>query len=133
MCFSFDHTAPQCAQFRSSHHQPSAHLAVGPVSASTWFPDTGANQHVTPDLTTLTDSAPYFDNNHLHVGDGKGLSISHIGHTILSSLKHTFTLSNVLNVPHITKPLLSAQKFYRDNNVYFESHASVFYVKDLTI
>jgi hypothetical protein len=36
------------------------------------FPDTGANQHVTLNLATLTDSAPYFGNDHLHVGDGKG-------------------------------------------------------------
>jgi len=42
-----------------------------------------------------------------------------------------FTLSNVLCVPHITKPLLSVQNFCRDNHVYFEFHASIFYVKDL--
>ena len=71
-------------------------------------------------------------NDHLHVGDGKGHSISHIGHTMLRSPKCTFTLSNVLHVPHITKPLLHVQKFYRDNNFYFEFHASIFYVKDLT-
>jgi len=58
--------------------------------------------------------------------------IFHIGHATLHSTKHTFTLSNVLHVSHITKPLLSVQKFCRDNNVYFEFHASVFYVKDLT-
>jgi len=58
--------------------------------------------------------------------------IFHIGHATLHSPKHTFTLSNVLHVSHITKPLLSVQKFCRDNNVYFEFHASVFYVKDLT-
>jgi hypothetical protein len=51
---------------------------------------------------------------------------------MLHSSKRTFTLSNVLHVPHITKPLLSVQKFYRDNNVYFEFHAYVFYVNDLT-
>jgi hypothetical protein len=51
---------------------------------------------------------------------------------MLRSPKHVFTLSNVLHVPHITKPLLSVQKIYRDNNIYFEFHASVFYVKDLT-
>jgi len=33
-------------------------------------------------------------------------------------------------MPHITKPLLFVQKFYCDNNVYFEFHESVFYVKD---
>jgi len=97
----------------------------------TWFPDTGTNQHVTPDLETLTDSAPYLGNDYLHVGDGKGLDISHIGHTKLHSLKHMFTLSNILHVPHITKSLLSVQKFCRDNHIYFEFHASMFYVKDL--
>jgi len=90
------------------------------------------NQHVTPDLATLTDSATYLGNDHLHVGNGKGLFVSHIRHTMLRSPKRTFTLSNLLHVTHITKPLLSVQKFYRDNNVYFEFHASMFYVKDLT-
>jgi len=131
LCSGFGHTAPHCSQFHSSSPQPSTHLAVGNISAATWFPDTGANQHVTPDLGTLTDSAPYLGNDYLHVGDGKGLDISHIGHTKLHSPKRMFTLSNVLHVPHITKPLLSVQKFCHDNHVYFEFHASMFYVKDL--
>jgi hypothetical protein len=77
------------------------------LNSPTWFPDTGANQHVTPNLGSLTDSAPYLGNDYLHVGDGKGFDISHIGHTTLHSPKCMFTLSNVLHVPHITKPLLS--------------------------
>jgi len=93
--------------------------------------DTGANQHVTPDLATLIDYASYLGNYHLHVGDGKGLAISYIGHTMLPFPKHTFKLSNVFYVPHITKPLLSIYKFYCDHNVYFEIHAFVFYIKDL--
>ena len=108
-----------------------SHLVVGLVSTPTWFPDASANQHVMPDLVTLNDYAPYLGNDHLHVGDSKGLSISYIGHTILRSPKRTFTLSNILHVPHITKPLLSVQKFYHDNNVYFKFHASMFYIKDL--
>ena len=131
MCSTFGHTAPHCPQFRSSSQQPSTHLVVGNVSAATWFPDTGANQHGTPDLATLTDSATYLGNDHLHVSDGKGLDISHIGHTTLHSPKRIFTLSNVLHVPYITKSLLSVQKLYRDNHVYFEFYASMFYVKDL--
>jgi histone deacetylase 1/2 len=132
VCSNLGHSALQCSQFRSSTQQPSAHLAVANDSAATtWFPDTGANQHVTPDLATLTDSAPYLGNDFLHVGDGKALDISHVGHTTLYSPKRLFTLTNVLRVPHITKPLLSVQKFCRDNHVYFEFHDSVFYVKDL--
>ena len=132
VCSNLGHSALQCSQFRSSTQQASAHLAVANDSAATtWFPDTGANQHVTPDLATLTDSAPYLGNDFLHVGDGKALDISHVGHTTLYSPKRLFTLTNVLRVPHITKPLLSVQKFCRDNHVYFEFHDSVFYVKDL--
>jgi histone deacetylase 1/2 len=67
----------------------------------------------------------------LHVGDGKGLSISDIGHTKLYNPHRLFTLSNVLHVPAITKPLLSVKKFCLDNNVYFEFHPFLFYVKDL--
>jgi histone deacetylase 1/2 len=96
-----------------------------------WFPDTGANQHVTPDLATLTASEPYLGNDNLHVGDGEGLPISHLGHTKIYTPHRSFTLSNVFHVPAITKPLLSVQKFYLDNNVYFEFHPCVFYVMDL--
>ena len=35
-----------------------------------WFSNTGANQHITPDLATLTASEPYLGNDNLHVGDG---------------------------------------------------------------
>jgi histone deacetylase 1/2 len=79
----------------------------------------------------LTASEPYNGNDNLHVGDGKGLSISHIGHTKIYNPHRSFTLSNVLHVPAITKPLLSVQKFCLDNNVYFEFHPFLFYVKDL--
>jgi len=69
------------------------------------------------------NSPSYLGNKYLHVGDDKSFFISHIGHTMLRSLKHIFTLSNVLHVPHITKPLLSVQNFCYDNNVYFEFHS----------
>jgi hypothetical protein len=93
--------------------------------------DTSANQHVTPDLTTLAASKPYLGNDNLHVGDSNGLPISHIGHIKIFTPHRSFTLSNVLHVPTITKCLLSVQNFYLDNNVYFEFHPFVFYVKDL--
>ena len=72
-----------------------------------WFQETDVNQHVTPDLVTLTGFGPYLGNDHLHVNDDKGISITNIRHTSLYTPKHTFTLFNVLHVPHITKPLLS--------------------------
>ena len=65
------------------------------------------NHHVTPDLASMTSSEPYFGNDHLRVGDGKDLVISNFTHSKIHSLKRTFTLSNILHVPAIKKPLLS--------------------------
>jgi len=36
-----------------------------------WFPDTRANQHVTPDFANLTRSEPYLGIVYLHIGDCK--------------------------------------------------------------
>lgn len=99
-------------------------------ASNAWFPDTGANSHVTPDLASMDDSRSYYGNDTLHVGDGKGLPILHIGSSHLHSSHKTFSLSNILHVPEIKKNLLSVQKFCLDNNVFFEFHSSFFVVKD---
>jgi hypothetical protein len=44
-------------------------FVVGNISPTTWFLDTRANQYVMLNLATLTNSIPYLDNDHLHVGD----------------------------------------------------------------
>jgi histone deacetylase 1/2 len=134
LCQAFGHTAPHCPQLQQQGYgqQHSANLALhNPSGTAEWFPDTGAKQHVTLDLATLTASEPYLGNDNLHVGDGKGLSISHIGHTKLYTPHRSFTLFNVLHVPAIMKSLLFVQKFCLDNNVYFEFHPFLFYVNDL--
>ncbi|GJZ64305.1 putative RNA-directed DNA polymerase [Tanacetum coccineum] len=41
--------------------------------------DTGANSHVTPDLEAMDNSEAYYGDDALHVGNGKGLPILHIG------------------------------------------------------
>nr|GEX48215.1 hypothetical protein CTI12_AA391630 [Tanacetum cinerariifolium] len=41
--------------------------------------DTGTNNHVTPDLAAVDTSKAYYGDDALHVGNGKGLPILHIG------------------------------------------------------
>nr|GEY72245.1 nucleotide-binding, alpha-beta plait [Tanacetum cinerariifolium] len=41
--------------------------------------DTGANSHVIPDLEAMDNSEAYYGDNALHVGNGKGLHVLHIG------------------------------------------------------
>jgi hypothetical protein len=136
LCQTFGYTDPHCPQLqhRGYGQQPRANLALRNISLTgiaDWFSDTSANQYVTLDLATLAASEPYLGNDNLHVDDGKGLPISHIGHAKIYTPHRSFTLSNVLYVHTIMKCLLSVQKFYLDNNVYFEFHPFVFYVKDL--
>ena len=126
---------PQCSQLRSHGQQSTANLDLGNGSSPNivdWLPDTRVNQHVTSDLATLIGFEPYLSNDHLHVGDDKDISMFNIRHTMLHTPKHTFTLSNILHMPHITKPLFYVHKLYRDYSVNFEFHAFVFYIKDLT-
>ena len=90
--------------------QANVNLAFNTASTTTlvtWFLDTGANHHVTLDLVSMTSSEPYLGNDHLHVGDGKDLVISNIAHYKIRSLNRMFTLSNILDVPAIQKPLIS--------------------------
>ena len=79
----------------------------------------------------MTSSETYCGNDHLNVGNGKSLTISNIAYSKIHSPKHTFTLSNILHVLHIEKPLLSVQKFCLKNNEFFEFHLFLFYVTDL--
>jgi histone deacetylase 1/2 len=118
LCYEYGHTAQQCTQLANHPLQANVNLAFNTAPATfpvTWFPYTGANHHITPDI----------------VGDGKGLVISNIAHSKIHSPKRTFTLSNILHVPAIKKPLLSVQKFSLENNVFFEFHSCLFYIKDL--
>ncbi|GJW35576.1 putative RNA-directed DNA polymerase [Tanacetum coccineum] len=114
--------------------RPSANFANTRAQSShasaNWHSDIGANNHVTPDLEAMDKSEAYYGDNALHVGNGKGLHILHIGSSKVYSPQKTFSLKNILHVPEISNKLLSVQKFCHDNDVFFEFHTSYFVVKD---
>lgn len=84
-----------------------------------WLSGTRATQHMTPNLTSLSHFKEYHGPNQLYIGNGKGISIRHIGSTPINSLTRPFHLQSILHVLQITKPLMSIQEFARDNNVYW--------------
>ena len=62
-----------------------------------------------------------------------GLTITHVGQSMFTSPLESskcLLLKQLFHVPKITKNLLSVSKFAHDNNVYFEFHSTVCFVKD---
>ena len=97
-----------------------------------WYPDTGANNHITADYGNLNLHAEdYTGQDQVRIGNGQGLHIHHIGSSILCSSNKNFFLKNILHVPHISQNLLSLYQFTKDNNVFFKFHPSFFCIKDL--
>lgn len=77
------HLPSQCPNNQGSNNSmrsgtPQANFATfsdhASTSANTWFPDTGANTHTTPDLSNLDTSEYYRGPDSLHVGDGRAYS-----------------------------------------------------------
>ncbi|KAJ3698372.1 hypothetical protein LUZ61_002077 [Rhynchospora tenuis] len=125
--------APQPAQqptqqFNQQHQALLAEPVVTPNSS--WFLDSGATAHVTPDINNLTSSLPYAGTDTVHIGNGAGLSILNIGSTVIYTSIKPIYLNNVLHVPKITKNLLSISQLLRDNDVIVEFSSSYCFIKD---
>lgn len=102
--------------YSMNHQAYAANVAssANSVADSTWYPDSGANNHMTPDVGLLRTPVAYNGSEKVQIGSGEGLSISHIGQSKLQS----FNLHNILHVPCLTKNLLSVSQFTKDNSVF---------------
>lgn len=97
-----------------------------------WYPDLEATNDLTPNAGNLMQSAEFTGPDRVHIRDASGLSIKHVGQSSFVSpyCSKFLSLSNLLHVPKLTTNLLSVSKFARDNNVFFEFHPRVCFVKD---
>ena len=98
---------PHARPFSAPHHyqwQPMAHVATSSTTKSPpWSLDNGASHHVTVDINNLTLHAPYDGLDDIIIGDGTRLHITHSGTTCLYTPSNSFTLHNVLCVPHMKR------------------------------
>ena len=98
-------------------------LYASPHAASdlNWYSDSGATHHLTNDLANLNVRVEeYTGSESIRVGNGKSLSVTHIGTTQFSTPNSTFLLNDVLHVPQISKNLISVNKFTNDTNTFME-------------
>ena len=73
----------------------------------------------------------YSGNQLLHVGNGKGLNISHIGYALFHTSCDSFLhLNDILCVPTITKNLISISKLLEDNGITIEFVVNLCFIKD---
>ncbi|KAK9133032.1 hypothetical protein Scep_012560 [Stephania cephalantha] len=106
-------------QFGSSSHH-ATFPSTKSITDSSWYADSGATAHVTPDPNQLTGCAPYQCNDTLVVGNVSALPIAYVGSAHILSANIRLRFPNTLCVPHIKKNLLSISQLTRDNNVVIE-------------
>jgi histone deacetylase 1/2 len=135
ICDKVGHSAIWCYQRYNHAYNDDEHSANHAATSynvdPAWYMDTGATDHITSDLDRLAIRNAYNGNDRVHIGNGAGLHISHVGHSTLNTTTKPLALRNILHVPHITKNLLSAHKLTKDNNVFVEIHPYHFVVKEL--
>jgi hypothetical protein len=101
------------------------------ISVEDWYLDTSATHYITNDLTKLNFTfKEYSGSDQIRVGNGSGLSISHMGSTTLSNSCRQFILKQLFLVPNICKNLLFVSQFATDNDVFFEFRSLYFVIKD---
>ncbi|RVW14595.1 Retrovirus-related Pol polyprotein from transposon RE2 [Vitis vinifera] len=111
--------------------KPRAHYASNTPNYTSWLLDNGTSHHVTIDLHNLSMHTPYNGSDDIMIGDGSGLSITHIGSSFLHTPHNTFKLNNVLYVLAMKKNLISISQIFTSNNVSIEFLPTAFLVKDI--
>jgi len=92
--------------------------------------DTGASAHMSSDAGNLTSLSSTPPHQHVIVGDGSSIPVTHSGHVRLPT-SHHLTLRDVLVTPRIVKNLISVHQFTTDNYCSVELDPWGFSVKDL--
>ena len=80
-----------------------------------WLADSEATDHVISSLNHLSFLKPYTGQEHLTIGNGQNLPITHIGNSLIPASNAPIQLRNVLRVPSIASNLASIHKLCHDN------------------
>ena len=92
--------------------------------------DSATSHNITGDLANLSIHNEYDGTDEVILGNGSGLTVSHIGSLELHSPNCTFILSDTLCVPNLSKNLIFVHHLTKQNNVVVEFHHFHFFVKD---
>jgi len=116
---------------RLNYHVVTAnYTSTSNATNNKWLMDSAVSHNITGDLNNLSIHSEYNGTDEVVLGNGLGLTISHI-RSLTLKLKHkTFILKDTLCVSDISKNLIFVYHFTTQNNVFIEFHPSYFLVKD---
>ena len=103
------------------------------LNESSWFVDSGATNHIISNHNNLSFHSQYPGTEKVAVGNGKKLSIKHIGFSHLPTQTKpisTLSLPTVLHFPAMTKNLISVSEITKENKVVAEFYADSCLIKD---
>jgi hypothetical protein len=142
ICGKNNHSALDCYHimdytYQGRHPPPQLAAMVAQVNADfetqDWLADSGANTHITAEVSNITNPQPFNGVDTVGVGNGAGLNIKNFGSSILQCKtphKSHFLLKDILHCPDASANLLSINKFCLDNNCWFALTGFNFTVKD---
>ncbi|KAM1299644.1 hypothetical protein ACFX2H_010923 [Malus domestica] len=132
MCFQKNSTTPMNAMHAATHNGQFSPLSMPstPVQSQVWLTDSGANNHMTSELSNLSLATPYPANEVIQTANGEGLAISHIGSSLLTTPMHPIQLKSILYVPKLSQNLLYVHRICLDNNCWLIFDAFSFWIQD---
>lgn len=118
---------PPIAYMASS---PSQYLNGGSSNPNpTWYLDSRASTHVTPDVNNLSIHTPYSGPAKVAVGNGQSLLVQITSFGKISTL-YQFKLNNIFHVPNLSTSLLYVHQLAEDNNCLITFDANAFVILD---
>lgn len=81
---------------QSGHRQHSS-----PAHDQSWYLDSGATNHITPDVANLLTVSPYTGTRQVSMGNGDSVLIVNIGTSNMQAGFRLLRLQNVLHVPTV--------------------------------
>ena len=68
-----------------------------------WYLDSGATNHLTGELEKVTLHEKYHEKDQIHIASGAGMSICHIGHSVIRTPSRKIHLHKKIHVPSAKK------------------------------
>jgi hypothetical protein len=132
ICGKTNHSVFKCSKMFDASYmgEKNANVVMSYGVDSNWYVNFGSTDHVTGELDKLAVRDTYSGGDQIYTVSGSGMHIAHVGKYVIHTLCRNLHLNNMIHVPQVSKNLASIHHIASDNNVFFELHPNVFFIKD---